>query len=399
MKVCFYPTTMQGDIYAMAQYYQEKINSGSNDEMLLVVDDYKDFLEEPVCRHLPFNVEFVERSSLFAMSKIKKFDPDFLFIDNHIPSKKVFRNLVYLWHGFGWKEQRADIEFVTVHEQLDKLVGGVREPNPHFIHQTYGQFEKDHRWEFTKFHPENCLNMGMLYSDMLMKPKVSREEIAAYYPFEHKDRKTVLLGFTWGFGEVFKNWDMEEEAILSRLFSLLAERETNVIFRLHDKKRYEPRYLSFLEEISSRYGNIYLKYKNVGRDNYFDVLLSDLIVSNFSGIVVYAYFTGVPSIHIHPYGLRDDTDYLLRFRRKKQMVDTSAKYMWKMGPEENGGMLARSAEQFFSQVEKALDDRDCCRDISKKFNEKYMETSTGATCENLDRYLTQWHGGTKPSPW
>ncbi|MBU1222103.1 hypothetical protein KKF34_18935 [Myxococcota bacterium] len=397
MKLFFSPTTLQGDIWALAWYYQQRLEAGDDIDLAISVDNVKSYLENPLQKILPFSVPLIERTGWLFQNKIKSFNPDFLFCDNHLPSRKVFQNLVYLWHGFGWKEQRADIEFNTVHSDLDSLVGGVKNPSPNFIHQCYGNFELQHRVEFTQFHESNCLNMGMLYADYLLNPPVTRAQAAEFYPFKDATRPCVLLGFTWGFGRVFERWDVQEVELIDRLLKYLADREVNVIFRLHDRKRYEPEYQKMLENAANRYGNVFLKYKDHEMDNLLDVVMSDVIVSNFSGIIVYAYFTGAASIHINPMGLSDESHPLYRFKRGKQVLDTRASYMWKMPPEENGGMLASCEEELFASLEKAIDNPSCCQEISREFNKKYMETTDGNRCSSLDGYLRSWHSsGQKP---
>lgn len=397
MRVLFSPTTMQGDIYAFAQHLGERVAAGDELDVVVAVDDAAAYEREPIHRLVPLRVTLWERSDRRFLKQVKAFDPDFLVVDNHLPDKPVFRNLVYLWHGFGWKEQRAEIEFRSVHKDLDGLIGGVRAPNPRFIHQCYGAFEREHRVRFTRFAAENCRVMGNLYADLLVNRPVSRDRIAELYPFAPGARKTVLLGFTWGFGEVFAHWGVDESVLIRRLLDHLADRDCNVIFRLHDKKRYESRYLETIESAARRYSNVLLKYKDVGRDNLLDVHMSDVIVSNFSGIVVYAYFTGAPSIHIHPFGETTGDKPLLRFKRGRAVVDGDASYVWKMPAEENGGLLSRNVGELFAHLDRALAEPTCCHDAAAKFNARYQETSDGARCPALYEYLQAWHGaGVKP---
>jgi hypothetical protein len=398
LRILLWPTTMQGDIYALAHYLQGRVRAGDALDVVVAVDDEAAYRREPIHALVPFELPLWERSAWRFYAKAKAFAPDFFVTDNHLPKRRVFENLVCLWHGFGWKEQRADIEFRSVHAELDELIGGVRQPNPNFVHQCYGRFEKEHRVAFTQFAPENCRVMGNLYADMLLAPPVSREAIAPYYPFRGARRKTVLLGFTWGFGEVFAHWGVDESAFIRKLLDFLVERDCNVIFRLHDRSRYDAKYLRTIDAVARSYPNVLLKFKDVGRDNLLDVLMSDVIVSNFSGIVVYAYFTGVPSVHIHPFGETEGDMPLLRFKRGRAVVDDGASYVWKMPAEDNGGLLAKNPDALFRHLATALDDPSSCREASARFNASYMENSDGARCAALYRYLKQWHEtGAKPA--
>ena len=388
---------MQGDIYALARYYEQRVAAGEEIEVVIGVDDAVAYREEPINRLLPLGTELWERGGRRFEKRVRDFDPHFFFIDSHLPRKRIFRNLIHLWHGFGWKEHRAEVEFAGQHRKIRRLVGSVTEPNGAFIHQCYGEFELEHRVRYSRFARENCQVMGMLYADLLIDPPVTREQIREFYPFENPDRKTVLLGFTWGFGRVFDHWDVDESEIMDRLFTRLAEREVNVIFRLHDRWRYDARYLRMLERCAARFGNIFLKYKDAERDNLFDCLLADVIVSNFSGLVVYACYTGSASLHLHPFGTNPDHRPLYRALLGRAWRDKRADYAWKMPPEENGGLLAATEEELFERLDEAIDDPTCCQERAKSFVAKYMESTDGDCCARLDTYLRAWHeGGVKP---
>ena len=405
MKLCFSPTTIQGDIYALLYHFQQRLEAGTDIDVVVGIDDVEQYKSTPIQQVMPLTVPLWERGNRRFLQKVKSFGPDFFFVDNHLPKKRVFENLVYLWHGFGWKELRAEIEFSKAHKRLSKLLGGVQDANPNFIHQCYGQFERQHRIEASRIHPDNCRVVGMLYADMLLNPPVQRNDIAGFYPFKSIDRPTVMLGFTWGFGPVFQHWDVDEPELMNRLLYYLAEREVNVILRMHDRFRYERSYLQRLEEIAEQYGNVFLKYKDVERDNLFDVLMSDVIVSNFSGLIICAYFTGAASIHLHPCGTQDIEHPLYRKRRMKSVLEKGVTYQWKMPPEENGGLLAATEKELFECLDAALENSACCRQRSAYFVGKYMETSgrLGAPlqqscCARFEDYLTQWQqNGAKPA--
>lgn len=399
MRVLISPTTMQGDIYALAHYLERRMRQGAPLEVVVALDAPRAYRKEPIHTVVPLELPLWDRSSFGFQRRVKKFAPHFWVADNHLPKTRCFDDLIYLWHGFGWKEQRAKVEFRSVHAELERLIGSVKQNNPKFIHQCYGAFEKEHRVLHTEFHPDNCLVMGNLYADLLVRPPVSRAQLAPLYPFGNNGKATVLLGFTWGFGEIFAHYGQDEGRLIERLLDFLAERDANVIFRLHDRRRYRRGYLRTLMKSAARYPNVVIKFKDVDRDNLADVLMSDVIVSNFSGIVVYAYFTGAASVHLDPFAGATGPQPLLRFSGGKAVVDSGHNYVWKMPPEENGGLLARDVESLFDMLARALDDPSCCRSRSRSFTNRYMETSDGRCCERFYQYLERWHRtGQKPRP-
>jgi hypothetical protein len=159
-----------------------------------------------------------------------------------------------------------------------------------------------------------------------------------------------------------------------------------VILRLHDRSRYDPGYLADLEALAAAEAALLLKYKDRERDNLLDLLVADLMISNFSSILNYFYATGRPSIHIYPVDPAHATTVRM-FRRGKvrrvKLERSRADFIWKLAPEENGGLLARSFEDMLAAIDTAAADPGCCREASARFLERHMWPADGQACDRI----------------
>ena len=61
----------------------------------------------------------------------------------------------------------------------------------------------------------------------------------------------------------------------------------------------------------------------------------------------------------------------------------SADYVWKLPPEENGGLLARTFDELLGHLDRSLQDPTCCRDLARRFIERHMAPVDGHTCERI----------------
>jgi CDP-glycerol glycerophosphotransferase (TagB/SpsB family) len=154
---------------------------------------------------------------------------------------------------------------------------------------------------------------------------------------------------------------------------------------LHDSFRFDKEYRGFLGSLANRYDNVLIKYKNHHPDNLLDLQISDCLITNFSSIANLFYATGRPTIHIYPVKHADE-EFLWRNKTfagvyKKRV--NSARYIWKLDPEENGGLLANDFEELQEQVEYSIEHPDCCRGATEEFLDKYMLGADGGNCERI----------------
>jgi CDP-glycerol glycerophosphotransferase (TagB/SpsB family) len=256
-------------------------------------------------------------------------------------------------------------------------------PNKHFRWQCFGPWDFKHRTEVSGFHPANCRILGSASHDILREP-IAKEKMQPYYPFDVVNKKTVLIAPTWHYGEIFSHWG-RDRVLLEKLFNRIDNYDANVILRLHDSFRFDSKYIAFLEELVENHPNTYLKFKDKNPDNLLDMMVSDALITNYSSIANLYYATGRPTIHVYPVKSKDE-DFLWRKHTllgvRKKTVE-SVKYIWKLPPEENGGLMALNFDMLLKQVDEALTDPDCCQDKAKAFLAKYMLGADGKNRERI----------------
>src|SRR5690606_6917364 len=104
--------------------------------------------------------------------------------------------------------------------------------------------------------------------------------------------------------------------------------------------------------------HVMLKFKDKDPDNYLDMQISDLLLTNYSSIANLYYATGRPTIHIYPVRNADEEFMWRRYTVAgvvKRKVP-NARYIWKLPPEEHGGLLAMDFGQLLDSVDRALED-------------------------------------------
>jgi len=384
-RICFWTTTFQADIHSFARY----LDSHPDYNIMIALDDPEGFGKEAVQRFLPIRAPMLDKARKMTLLKLKLFRPHALVVDNHFPPLRFGRNLLVLWHGFGWKQDNLSGEFVHVHNNIKRLVGSGKRPNPHFLWQCYGEGDLKYRHEVSGFAEENLMVLGSAQADDLLGVKVDRENLAPFYSIDILSRKTVLLAFTWHHGKVLGHWG-EDLELFSELFALGGELGVAFIIRMHDRFRYDPSYLGELERLVDRYKHVELRFKDDYRDNLLDMLISDVMVSNYSSIINRFYITGKPSIHIHPFGKGEQSTMVRKLKGDGTFVEEEAPeqaFQWKFPPEMIGGLLVHTMEGLKEKLAYALANPDCCREKSREFLEEHMGGTGGGKCEFIETVL------------
>jgi CDP-glycerol glycerophosphotransferase (TagB/SpsB family) len=127
-----------------------------------------------------------------------------------------------------------------------------------------------------------------------------------------------------------------------------------------------------------------VKFKDTSPDNFLDIQVADVLITNFSSIANLFYATGRPTIHIYPVGDPDAAftyRSYMRMRGVKTARVASARDIWKLDPEINGGLLANKFEMLLALLDQALDDPSCCRQKSREFLDHYMMGADGRASE------------------
>lgn len=387
IRVLFWATTFGADMASFARY----LDSHPGYSIMIAMKDPDTFRNEGIQRLLPITAPILDREKerLKSYMRILRFKPHVLVVDNHFPPIRFAKRLLVLWHGYGWRHDNMVREFEAVHHNITRIAGDGRVPNPNLIWQCYGPPDVDYRTRVSGFARENLRDLGFAQADDLVRPPVTREQLAPFYSMDILRRPTVLMGFTWHHGRLLSHWG-EEREVLGRLISLADDLGINLLFRMHDSFRYPEQAHRELRELSRGRDNIMIKFKDSYPDNLGDILVSDIAVSDFSSLINRFYVTRRPSIHIFP----DQPEDRVRKWRKlgsqgtveEEVVD-DVSGAWKFPPRWNGGLMVHSFGEFEEALRLALDRPDCCREPSERFIREGLTGVDGRTCERTERAL------------
>lgn len=378
MNVLVWATTLGADLWSLTR----ALDARGEAEVRVVLDDPAAFQQEGVARLFPLRAPLIRRRPWHRLGVIPGFRPDVTVMDNRVPLRAASPAGLMLWHGFGWRGPNdAETDFAWIHRAIRNAFGDARRPNPRFLWQAFGPWDARHRTEVSGFHPANVRQIGAVSHDDLRVP-LERARAQPFYPFDVVRRKTVLLAPTWHYGELFAHWGSDAE-LLERLLDHLRRREANVILRLHDSFRFERPYRAFFRDLARRHPNVLLKFKDHHPDNYLDLQVADVLVTNFSSIANLFYATLRPTVHIYPVRHADEAflnrHYTLLGVRKQKAE--AARFFWKLPPEDHGGLMARDFGEMMSQIDRALEEPGCCRDRAQGFLDRHMLGADGRAAE------------------
>lgn len=386
MRICFWSTSFQADNQALASYLSRQAGV----EVLVALDDPDRYAREPVTGLLPLTSQLLDRRAPASLDAIRSFDPDCLIVDNHLPKRRLARRLYVLWHGYGW---RVD-DLSTMKRELRKLVGPVDRPNGDFRWHAFGERDRSYRIEHSGFAADNVLPLGSAYSDLLLPGSPTQARLTPSAVQEHYRidvaRPTVLLGMTWHHGGALSHWG-DDDALHERLARHIGELGANLLIRMHDRHRYERADVQRMEALAARHRHVQLKFKSDHPDSLVDLLLSSVLVSNYSSLLNAFYYTGKPSVHIDPIAQAGPNyQRVLRWgtlwRRKVQDPLSS----WKVSPDDVGGLRARSFDELLAGVTRGLAEPGCCSEAAATFIERHISRADGRSCERIAAALRQW---------
>jgi len=384
-KILVWATTFGADLWSLTRWL-----AGRDDvDVRVVLENPAGFRREGIASLFPLAVPLVRRGPVENLMGIPGFRPDITVLDNRVPLRGASDKGFVLWHGFGWKGPNDRDEFRVLHAQLRRAWGEPLAANPNFRWSCFGPWDFEHRTEVSGFHPSNCRIVGAASHDDLRVP-FEKGRAQAFYPFDIVRRKTVLFAPTWHYGEVFAHWGKDAE-LFERVLGHLGRRGVNVILRLHDSYRFEPAYRAFLGDLARRHPHVLLKFKDQHPDNFLDLQVADTLITNYSSIANLYYATRRPTLHIYPVANADESftwrTYTLLGVQKRQVKN--ARFVWKLPPEDHGGLLAHDFETLMRQLDQALDEPDCCTAIAQSFLDRHMLGADGRNCERIYAALTE----------
>jgi len=387
MKICIWTTSLQADTLALAL----ALNKDPEVELLVVAANLSAYRLEPIARFCPLNCELLDRSDDNHDVAVRAFDADIFFADNHLPKYLVGKRLVYFWHGLPLKiRPRRDIKSVLRH--FRRLIGKPNKPNDRLLAQCYNQMDYRHRIDHWGLAQENCRIWGSAYSDLLLNPPYSRRDLEDYYQLDVAARKNILLSLTWNFGNQAFGVIGDDESIFNELVKTATEHDANIIFSMHDKYRYTPELIGKVENWAKRYPRSFIKYKNEHADNLADLVISDVMICNFSSFIVFHYFMDKPSIHIQPF---DTSRKFIGLPTMKgggigSVIRRNNHKLWLYPFNDNGGSLPQTQEALIDDVSRSLADDSYCRDQAKRFINEKIYQPDGATCKRIIADIKNW---------
>ncbi|MEM6295422.1 MAG: hypothetical protein AAGA54_29380 [Myxococcota bacterium] len=387
LKICFWCTSFQADNQALAAHLAQSPGF----EVLVAMDDPARYSAEPVERLLPMRGRWLDRRDADTPKAIEAWAPDVLVVDNHLPKQRLAPRVFVLWHGFGWRYDDLSV----MRKQLRKLVGDVTRPNRRFRWQAFGEWDQRYRVSHSRLDPENVVALGSAYSDVLLpgsdvQRRFSRAEVQAHYCID-LSRPTVLVGLSWHHGGALGHWG-DDEALHEQLVAHVGASGANVLLRLHDRHRYEPAYVAVMEGLAARHAHVALKFKSESPDSLVDLLVSDVMISNYSSFLNAFYYTQRPSIHIDPVSGISGQHVTRTMKRGKLRVRSVRDPLstWKLSPDEIGGLRATSFEELLAAIDLSLADPTCCQERSARFVARYITNPDGHTRERIGRALAAW---------
>jgi len=403
MRVLIWATTLQADILSLVYY----LSSCSHLQLLVVAEQTAGFWNEPICRFRPVNAVLYDRTNPDIESTVRKFAPDVVIADNHIPTFLRQVKLCTMWHGLGWKARgKTDLEMF--YKSVMRLTGqDPRHFTDNFRAQCYGGPDRSWRIEQWDLTADACRTIGMTYTDLLLDLPYDKDALQPYYNIDIVRKKVVLLSISWHYGRMqshnlascrFFIGDSRMTADLNSLVELLAtirEAGMNCLLCLHDKKRYESRYLTRLLAVTRPFDNLQIKFKSEHQDNLADLVAADIMVSNLSSFITFFYFLGKPSIHLRP-----ATDHLSTLRyaqlirgkvsfRKPELGEP----IWMNDPDDNGGFTAHNVAEIKDCLSIAMADPTCCLDRSRRWIDRHVHQPDGQTarrfCDMLFEFVCE----------
>ncbi len=384
-RILFWATTFQSDIHSFVRY----LDAHPDYEIRIALDHPEGFQKEGVQQLLPIKAQMLDKQKKETLLKLKLFRPHALVTDNHFPPLRFGKKLLVLWHGFGWRMDNLSGEFEHVHNNIRRLVGDGKAPNPNFIWQCYGTEDLKYRHRVSGFARENLRIFGSAQADDILNVKIDKKEAAPFYSVDIVNRPNILLGFTWHHGRLLSHWGDDPE-LFKELFAFGEDIGVNFIVRMHDSFRYDPSYLKELDELIKGYDHVMFKFKDTSQDNLIDILISDVMVSNYSSLINRFYITGRPSIHIFPVRKGEERFVWRRLGGNGKLVEENVHeefHGWKFPPEMIGGLMVNTMEEFKEAIIRSLREPDCCREKSRKFVEEHMGGADGHICERIEKEL------------
>lgn len=401
MRVLIWASALQTDILALAFH----LDKSPEHELLIAGTGVETYLQEPIAQKIPLTSPLIEQTAESTKQTVLEFKADVTVTDNHFPDFKTSPAICEMWHGLGWKAfdpKHCKNNALRIQELTGKTPG---EENPHYIAQCFGPHDYQYRIEHMNMLADNCKMIGVPFSELIRNPPYTRKELSSLYPFDVLNKKTLLVNFTWHYGGITnqgaangsflsklfkpKNPNNKDKAFLNQICEAVISAGHNILFCMHDRKRYEASYLAIYENISQKYkGDVHVKFKDEHPDNLADLTIADAMVTNLSSFITFFYHTGRPSVHLCPVQKDDQSISFARASRKGIKYQShSLKNSFMTDPDDNGGLTAYSGEECIEHILHALADPHCCIKRTKSWLASKVPETSETSCIRFTKAL------------
>ncbi|MDD5308024.1 MAG: hypothetical protein PHU25_11940 [Deltaproteobacteria bacterium] len=388
MRVLLWASTLQADILALALHLDQRPGC----QLLVALQGLHAYLRDPINQVRPISSRMVERTAPDIAAVVAAFRPDIVVCDNHFPEFAAAPRVCLMWHGLGWKSC-PDHDVAVRFKHVRRLTGvDPRVENPRLIAQCY--HERDRAWRIDDWGmaPENCEVVGSCFSDLLLAPPYTREDLIRFYHVDITARPTLLVNLTWHYGRIFPgSWKptrfrrspMDEDLTFFRsVLARAADHRANALVCLHDSWRYEAPFRAALYREAGRFRHVEMKHKDEHPDNLADLLVSDAMVSNLSSFVTFFYHLGRSSVHLCPSPGRK-VHFMRQTSRGPRAGSAGSGTKWMNPPEDNGGLTAFDAESALAAIDEALTKPDCCRERARDWLDRHIHAPDGRTARRM----------------
>lgn len=321
MRVLIWATHPQFDILALAAHLDRRPDV----ELLVVLRGRAAYLAGAYAAARPFRAPVLDMAAADTAARARAFAADVAVIDNRLAPPGSARALVWTGHGLGWKSASA-ADIWTLRRGFGLFTGrDPARPDARALVLCHNDADRDFRQRHWGLAPDVCRVIGMPFADLLADPPYDRAGLQPHYRID-LSRKTVLLNITWHYGGVFAQpagWSgrlrrladplhgrERDLAFIDDLAAAVGARGANLLFCLHERARYAPALARRFEAVAARHPHVELKFKDERPDNLADLLVADVMVTNYSSFVTPFYLRGLPAIHIRPVaGAGDDQPF------------------------------------------------------------------------------------------
>lgn len=379
MKILVWATTFGADLWSLTRYLGRRPGV----TVKVIMDAPRTYLAQPVARLFALGAELVPRRAYHRYAGLPFFRPDVTIVDNWLPRRALSPRGFMLWHGFGWGPGTDARGLAGLFRDLRHTWGDIQRPNPRFRWQCFGPTDYAYRTTQSAIAPANCLTLGAASHDDLISP-LDRGRLDSAYAFDVRTRKTVLIAPTWAYGEMLAHWG-DNLDLLGKLVRRIGELGANVILRMHDRFRFDAAHQAAILHLARAHPSMVVKYKDEAPDNFLDMQVADVLITNFSSIANLFYATGRPTIHVLPSAGRNAELVWRTLGARGSLVPHTGTIAsdWKLSPEDNGGLLARSFAELIEQLERALHEPTCCAAAAERFLRAHMLPADGRACERI----------------